>query len=97
MDGWGSELYGQYQVTDRIWFVGGYNILKPDSDQIQTGDFRIRYGLLGLRYSFEDFRRMIWVNVRINDGLNEDGTPRANVYTIGVRWDLSKRGWRMSQ
>lgn len=96
-DGWGSELYGQYRVTDKIWLVGGYNVLEPDSDQIQAGDFRIRYALLGLRYSFEDFRRMLWANVRINDGLNADGTPRANIYTIGFRWDMSKRGWRMSQ
>jgi predicted porin len=97
LDGWGSEFCGQYRVTDRVWLVGGYNILEPDSDQTLAGDFRIRYGMLGLRYSFEDFRRMIWANVRINDGLNEDGTPRPNVYTIGVRWDLSKRGWHMSQ
>ena len=96
-DGWGSEFYGQYQATDRVWLVGGYNVLEPDSDQVQAGDFRIRYAVLGVRYSFEDFRRMLWANVRINEGLNADGTRRPNVYTIGIRWDLSKRGWHMSQ
>ena len=96
-DGWGSEFYGQYRALDRIWLVGGYNILQPDSDQGQAGAFRIRYGILGLRYSFEDFRRMLWANVRINDGLNQDGSSRANVYTVGIRWDLSKRGWRLAQ
>ncbi len=95
-DGWGSELYGQYQISDRIWFVGGYNILEPDSDQAQAGDYRIRYLITGLRYSFDDFRRMIYANVRINDGLDADGTQAANVYTIGIRWDLTSRGWHPS-
>ena len=95
-DSWGSEFYGQYRLVNRVWLVGGYNILEPDSDQAQAGEFRVKYSLLGLRYSFEDFRRMIWANVRVNDGLNADGSERSNVYTIGIRWDLSKRGWRMS-
>jgi len=95
-NGWGSEFYGQYRISNRWWLTGGYNVLEPDSDQVQAGDYRIRYGVVGLRYSFEDFRRMIFVNARINDGMNADGTPQANVYTIGVRWDLSKRGWHVS-
>ena len=94
-NGWGSEAYGQYRITDRLWSIGGYNILKPDSDQAQAGDFRISYAVFGLRYSLEDFRRMIWANVRINSGYAADGTPRGNVYTIGVRWDMSRRGWHM--
>lgn len=32
-DDWGSEFYRQYRVTDNLWSIGGYNILKPDSDQ----------------------------------------------------------------
>lgn len=96
-NGWGSEFYGQYRLTDHLWSVGGYNILKPDSDQIQAGDYRISYSVLGLRYSFEDFRRMIWFNVRMSDGFLADGTPEENIYTIGFRWDMSKRGWHVSQ
>ena len=90
-DGWGSEFYGQYQLSDRVWFVGGYNILEPDSDQNQAGDYRINYLMTGLRYSFDDFRRMIFANVRINDSLNADGTQAENVYTIGIKWDLTSR------
>ena len=95
-DGWGSEFYGQYQLFDRLWFVGGYNTLEPDSDQDQARSYRIRYAVAGLRYTFEDFRRMIYVNVRFDDSIDADGTPGGNIYTIGVRWDLSKLGWHIS-
>jgi len=95
-DGWGSELYGQYRLFDRIWFVGGYNILNPDSDQDQAGDYRIRYLMTGLRYTFDDFRRMIFANIRINDGLNADGSEQENIYTIGIKWDLTSQGWHFS-
>ena len=95
-DGWGSEFYGQYQMSRRLWFVGGYNILEPDSDQVQAGDYRVKYAVAGLRYTFEDFRHMIFANVRFNDGVDADGTPQATVYTVGVRWDLSKRGLHVS-
>ncbi len=98
-DGWGSEFYGQYRMTKHLWFVGGYNILEPDSDQAQAGEFRTRYAILGLRRTFKNagFRFMVWANVRLNDGRSAAGTPLSNVYTIGIRWDLSKRGWRVAQ
>lgn len=95
-DGTGSEFYGQYQLMDRIWLVGGYNWLEPDKDQKLARDYRIRYGVLGLRYTFDDFTHMIWANVRFDDSVNADGTPGANVYTVGFRWDLKKRGWHRS-
>jgi predicted porin len=93
-NGWGSEFYGQYRLSDPLWLVGGYNILEPDSNQTQAGDYRIRYAVVGLRYSFDDFRRMVFANVRINDGLDADGSPQANIYTIGIKWNFSLKGWR---
>ena len=96
-DGWGSEFYGQYHLFDRLWLIGGYNVLEPDSDEVQARSYRVRYGILGLRYTFDDFRRMIFANVQIDDGVAADGTPVSNIYTIGVRWDLSKRGWHIGQ
>jgi outer membrane protein N len=92
-DGWGSELYAQYRIAGSVWFVGGFNVLEPDADQLLARDYRIRYGVAGLRYSFDDFRRMIFANIRIDDSLNADGTPGSDVFTIGIRWDLSTRGW----
>jgi len=95
-DGWGSELYGQYQLFDRVWLIGGYNFLEPDSDQTQAGDYRVSYAIAGLRYTFDDFRRMIFANIRFDDSRNADGTAGGNVYTVGIRWDLSTLGWHMS-
>lgn len=94
-NGWGSELYGQYRVLERLWFIGGYNVLRPDSGQLLAGDYRVRYGVVGLRFTFQNFRRMIYMNVRVDDSFNADGSPGASVLTIGVRWDLSKRGWHV--
>ncbi len=86
-------------MTKYLWFVGGYNVLEPDSDQAQAGDFRVRYAMLGLRHVFDskDSRFMVFANVRLNDGRTAAGTYLSNVYTIGIRWDLSKRGWHMSR
>ena len=95
-DGWGSELYAQYRVAGRCWFVGGFNTLEPDAKDVLARAYRVRYAVAGLRYSFDDFRRMIFANVRLDDSLNADGTPGSDVFTIGIRWDMSKRGWHRS-
>ena len=96
-DGWGSELYGQYRLLDRFWFVGGYNVLQPDTGDPLVGEYRVRYGVVGLRFTFQEFRRMIFMNLRVDDSVNADGSAGASVLTIGVRWDLSKRGWHVSK
>ncbi len=95
--GWGSELYLQYRIAGPVWFVGGYNVLEPDQKDVLARDYRVRYTVAGLRYSFDDFRRMIFFNARIDDSLNADGTPGTDVFTIGIRWDFSKRGWHRSE
>ncbi len=96
-DGWGGELYGQLRLGGRFWLVGGFNALEPDSNESLARDFRVRYAVAGLRYTFDDFRRMLYANVRIDDSVNADGTSGTNVFTVGIRWDLSKLGWHASK
>ena len=87
-DGNGWEVYGQYRLFRKWWAVAGWNSLEPDSTEAQAGDFNINYGIIGVRYSFREFSQMIFANARIESSNATDGAQLANVYTIGVRWDL---------
>ena len=87
--GYGSEFYGQVQLSDRFWLIGGYNYLTPSSGQDQAGAYEIKFAVLGFRYTFDKFRRMFYGNMEINDSINRDGTRVANVYTVGIRWDVT--------
>jgi len=87
-DGTGWEVYGQYRVFKQWWAVGGWNKLEPDSSEVQAGDFNVDYGVIGVRYSFQGFRQMIFANARLESSTTQDGLELGNVYTIGVRWDL---------
>lgn len=87
-EGWGWEVYSQYNVYQRWWAVAGWNILEPDEDQVQAGEFNTKYGVIGVRYSFDAFRQFLFANVRLDSGNAQDGTPLGNIYTVGVRWDL---------
>ena len=88
-DGWGWEVYGQYQLREKIWLTGGWNYLRPDSDRT-SGDYEIKYGVVGLRYSHDGFQNMIFANVKFDDGHLTDGEALGNVYTIGLRWNLGE-------
>ncbi len=89
-DAWGNEVYGHYQIFDRIWVTGGWNILEPLSNQKQAGAYKLQYAIVGLRYTFKDFQRMIYANIRFdNSKLSSDSIHNAgNTYTIGLRWDF---------
>jgi len=87
-DGWGWEVFGSYNFSNRWWVVGGWNVLEPDNDQPQAGAYRIRYGVAGLRYTFDGFRQMIYTELRFDDSRNADASQLGNIYTLGVRWDL---------
>lgn len=87
-DGWGWEVYSHYNLHRSWWAVAGWNSLEPDSDQTQAGDYNVRYGVIGLRYSFKEFQKMLYANVRLDSGHKADGSRLNNVYSIGVRWDL---------
>jgi len=87
-DGTGWEVYAQYRVFRQWWVIGGWNKLEPDSGETQAGDFSIDYNVVGVRYSFQGFRQMIFANARLENSTNQAGLEAGNVYTIGIRWDL---------
>ena len=90
-DGTGGEIYGSYNVHGPWWFTAGYNALIPDSDQSQAGQYKVDYGVLGVRYTTDgSFHPMVYFNVRIDNGSLTDGTSTDNIYTVGIRWDLEK-------
>jgi predicted porin len=88
--GSGYELYGQYRLRGPWWMIGGVNYLAPDDDQTQAGDYEVNYGVLGIRYSIDEFRRILYFNAQINNGSTTDGESADNIYTIGIHWDLDK-------
>ena len=87
-NGWGSELYARYRLIKGYWLVGGYNWLLPDDDQIQAGQYELLYGVVGLRYSIDEFNRLAYAELRLDSTTTESGEDVGNVFTVGVRWDF---------
>jgi len=87
-NGWGSELYARYRLIKGYWLVGGYNWLVPDSDQTQAGEYELLYGIVGLRYSIDEFNRLAYAEWRIDSTVSENGETLGNIFTIGIRWDF---------
>ena len=87
-DGWGWEVFGSYNIRKKWWLVGGWNTLQPYRYEALANNYRLRYGVLGLRYSFDHFRRMFYTEIRVDNSRNADGSAPGNVYTAGVRWDF---------
>ena len=67
-DAWGWEVYGQYRLSGNWWVTGRWNLLRPDDDRDQAGDYRIRFGVLGLRYALKDFDRYLYANLQMMEG-----------------------------
>jgi hypothetical protein len=86
--GWGSELYLRYRLIKDYWLVTGYNWLAPDNDQTQAGQYELLYGVVGLRYSIDEFKRLVYAEWRLDSTTNEDGEELGNIFTIGLRWDF---------
>jgi predicted porin len=87
-DGWGWETFASYQLKNRWWVVGGWNLLEAMDDQRLAGEYRLRYAVIGFRYTFDQFQRMIYSEIRLDDSRNADGSRPGNIYAIGVRWDF---------
>jgi predicted porin len=84
----GLELYAQWEVIDKWWLIGGYNWLEPDDDDPAVGAYRVQYAVLGGRYSFRSFERMLYAEYRVDNGRIVDGRKGKDEFTVGVRWDF---------
>ncbi len=93
-NGWGSEGYGHYNFVGHWWLVGGWNYLEPYGGNDQAGEYIVHYAVLGLRYTFKNFNRLLYANIRLDKSRvnSSDDMGLGNVYTIGLRWDFD---WRM--
>ena len=87
-DGWGWEVFSSYELFKDWWAIGGLNVLEPYKEELLAKEFRVRYAILGLRYSFDGFHKMLYTEVRLDDSLTAAGNQVGNIYTVGVRWDL---------
>ena len=91
-DGKGWETYAQYNLHKRWWVTGGWNYLKPNDDQLQAGNYQVKYGVLGVRYSIRQFNRMFYANIRFDSSTDSDADKAglSNIYTVGVRWNIPR-------
>lgn len=87
-DATGVELYAQWEFRRNWWLIGGGNWLDPDAGETNAGLFRERYLVVGGRYSFESFRRMLFFEYKYNDSRLSTGASVPNEFTLGVRWDF---------
>jgi len=86
--GWGWETFGSYNLRKRLWLTGGWNVLQPEDKDPLVGKFRIRYAVLGLRYSFKGLRKYLYTEMRQDFSKSTEGDEPGNVYTVGIRWDF---------
>ena len=86
--GWGSELYARYRLIKNYWLVAGYNWLFPDEDETQAGEYELLYGIVGLRYSIDEFNRLAYAEMRLDSTTTESGEALGNILTVGIRWDF---------
>ncbi|VAX10150.1 hypothetical protein MNBD_GAMMA25-626 [hydrothermal vent metagenome] len=86
-NGVGMELFGQYQIVNHVWGMLGWNYLKPDKNQPRAGQYQVKSRIIGLRYTIDDFRRMIFVEARIDNGLTAAGNTLPDSVSVGIRWD----------
>lgn len=88
IDGYGAELFTQWQIKDRWWLVAGGNWLKPENDDVDAGKYEVLYGVVGLRYTFDSFKRMLYAEYRLDGGTLVNGDKLKNEFIVGVRWDF---------
>ena len=53
-----------------------------------TGEYEVSYYVVGMRYTFDSFKRMLYAEYRFDNGILFNGTKRKDEITIGFRWDF---------
>jgi outer membrane protein N len=87
-NGTGVELYAQYEFRKHWWLIGGANWLQPDADDPDSGQFEVKYSVIGGRYSFDSFKHMLYIEYRIDNSRLTNGQTLKDEVTLGVRWDF---------
>ena len=90
VDGLGVELFGQWEFSKKWWLIAGGNWFHPEEEDPEAGEYEINYTVLGLRYTFDSFNRMVYVEWRNDSSRLADGSPAGNEITVGVRWDVGQ-------
>ena len=93
IDSSGLEIYTQYQLYQDIWFIGGYNYSKPDADELESEQYLLSYGILGLRYTIDEFSKMFYMEMKLDKGETSKYDQNNNQIIIGIRWDLEYKNF----
>jgi len=88
IDSTGLEVYTQCQVVQNFWFLGGYNYSKPNTYELESKDYLLSYGILGLRYTIDGFSKMIYMEAKLDQGRIVKHYKSNNQVILGVRWDF---------
>jgi len=90
VDSWGTEVYARYRFAERFRAIGGINLLTPDRDDPQAGQYDIRSTILGIQYLYGDLALgdMVYFECELNGGRTFDGTRVENAYTVGIRYSF---------
>ncbi len=94
-DAEGTELFGRYQLTERLGLLGGYLNYSPDLDASNRPFIDERAGLeyyvLG-----SDFRwrpnALAFAEIRLADGIDEFGQPGEDVFVLGLQYGFARAG-----
>ena len=84
----GSELYMRYRITDSFRFAFGFNFLKPHDDDY-IGEYNVEDYIGSLQYAFDNrFDKMVYLEGKLSNGHNADGTETSNAISLGFRYLL---------
>jgi hypothetical protein len=87
-DGYGAELYYQYDYTNQTRFAIGYNYLKPKLNSHYNSPFKVSTTILSLQYTFNKrtFDDLVYVELSIPNGRLSDGQRKKTAISFGFHY-----------